>query len=61
MKVGFLGLGNMGAAIAANILKAGHDLVVWNRSPERCEPLVRNGAACGRRRRERPPRGGRSS
>jgi 3-hydroxyisobutyrate dehydrogenase-like beta-hydroxyacid dehydrogenase len=45
MKVGFLGLGQMGAAIAANILKAGHDLHVWNRSPEKAAPLVRNGAA----------------
>ena len=44
MKVGFLGLGNMGSAIAANVLKAGHDLAVWNRSPEKGEPLVRNGA-----------------
>ena len=44
MKVGFLGLGQMGAAIAANILKAGHDLRVWNRSPEKAEPLVSRGA-----------------
>jgi 3-hydroxyisobutyrate dehydrogenase-like beta-hydroxyacid dehydrogenase len=52
MKVGFLGLGQMGAGIAANILKAGHDLVVWNRSPEKAEPLVRNGAVMARTPRE---------
>lgn len=34
MKVAFLGLGGMGMAIAANIAKAGHELVVWNRSPK---------------------------
>ena len=44
MKIGFLGLGQMGAAIAANVLKAGHDLQVWNRTPEKAEPLVRQGA-----------------
>jgi 3-hydroxyisobutyrate dehydrogenase-like beta-hydroxyacid dehydrogenase len=52
MKVGFLGLGQMGAGIAANILTAGHDLVVWNRSPEKAEPLVRNGAVMARTPRE---------
>jgi 3-hydroxyisobutyrate dehydrogenase-like beta-hydroxyacid dehydrogenase len=52
MKVGFLGLGQMGAGIAANILRAGHDLVVWNRSPEKAEPLVRNGAVMARTPRE---------
>ena len=52
MKVGFLGLGQMGAGIAANILKAGHDLQVWNRSPEKAEPLVRNGARLARTPRE---------
>ena len=52
MKVGFLGLGQMGAAIAANILKAGHDLRVWNRSPEKAEPLVSRGARLARTPRE---------
>jgi 3-hydroxyisobutyrate dehydrogenase-like beta-hydroxyacid dehydrogenase len=52
MKVGFLGLGQMGAAIAANILKAGHDLQVWNRSPEKAEPLVGDGATLARTPRE---------
>ncbi|MHB8900213.1 MAG: NAD(P)-dependent oxidoreductase [Thermoguttaceae bacterium] len=41
---GFLGLGIMGSPMAANLLKAGHQLVVWNRSPEKCAPLVEKGA-----------------
>ncbi len=52
MKVGFLGLGRMGAAIAANILRARHDLTVWNRSPGKTEPLVSAGAAMARTPRE---------
>ena len=52
MKVGFLGLGRMGSGIAANILKAGHDLKVWNRSPEKAEPLVRSGAVLSHTPRE---------
>lgn len=44
MKIGFLGLGGMGAAMAANLIKAGHQVVVWNRSPGAAEPLVALGA-----------------
>jgi 3-hydroxyisobutyrate dehydrogenase-like beta-hydroxyacid dehydrogenase len=44
MKIGFIGLGKMGAAIAHNIVKAGHDVTVWNRSKEPVEELVRKGA-----------------
>lgn len=44
MKIGFLGLGNMGAAIAPNLIKAGHEVAVWNRSPEKAEALVAKGA-----------------
>ena len=44
MKIGFIGLGNMGRAIAANLLEAGHDLTVWNRTEDKAEPLVRAGA-----------------
>jgi 3-hydroxyisobutyrate dehydrogenase-like beta-hydroxyacid dehydrogenase len=44
MKVGFIGLGNMGSAIAGNILKAGHQLTVWNRSPAPVAELVGRGA-----------------
>ncbi|HEX7732479.1 MAG TPA: NAD(P)-binding domain-containing protein, partial [Rhodanobacter sp.] len=44
MKVGFLGLGAMGGAMAANLLKAGHEVTVWNRSPAAAQPLVALGA-----------------
>jgi 3-hydroxyisobutyrate dehydrogenase-like beta-hydroxyacid dehydrogenase len=43
-KVGFMGLGIMGTAMAANVLKAGYPLVVYNRSPEKAAPLARQGA-----------------
>jgi 3-hydroxyisobutyrate dehydrogenase-like beta-hydroxyacid dehydrogenase len=44
MDIGFIGLGEMGSAIVANLLKAGHRVRVWNRSPERARPLVEAGA-----------------
>src|SRR5215204_2589992 len=44
MKLGFVGLGAMGAPMATNLLGAGHELAVWNRSPERADPLVEAGA-----------------
>ncbi len=45
MKVGVIGLGNMGAGMAANLLKAGHDVTVYNRSPEKAAALVAEGAS----------------
>ena len=44
--IGFIGLGIMGGAMAANILRAGYDLTVWNRTPGRITPLAeaRDGA-----------------
>jgi 3-hydroxyisobutyrate dehydrogenase-like beta-hydroxyacid dehydrogenase len=44
MRIGFIGLGNMGAAIAANMVRARHDVAIWNRSPEKGRPLVDAGA-----------------
>jgi 3-hydroxyisobutyrate dehydrogenase-like beta-hydroxyacid dehydrogenase len=44
MKLGFLGLGQMGAGMAANLVKAGHEVTVYNRSPEKTEPLAAQGA-----------------
>ena len=44
IKIAFLGLGHMGKGMALNVLKAGHDLTVWNRSPEKTIPLVNAGA-----------------
>lgn len=44
MDIGFIGLGAMGSAIVANLLKAGHRVRVWNRSAERAAPLAEAGA-----------------
>jgi 3-hydroxyisobutyrate dehydrogenase-like beta-hydroxyacid dehydrogenase len=44
MKIGFIGLGQMGSAMAANLLKAGHDVTVFNRSPEKSRSLLDLGA-----------------
>jgi 3-hydroxyisobutyrate dehydrogenase-like beta-hydroxyacid dehydrogenase len=44
MKVGFLGLGNMGTPMALRLLAAGHELSVWNRSEGRTKPLIHEGA-----------------
>ena len=44
MKIGFIGLGQMGSAMAANLLKAGHDVTVYNRSRDKAEALVGEGA-----------------
>ena len=43
-KVAFLGLGEMGMRMATNLLKAGHRVIVYNRTPERALPLVQVGA-----------------
>lgn len=44
MKIGFVGLGSMGSAIAANLIRAGHQVRVWNRSPGPIGELVDLGA-----------------
>jgi 3-hydroxyisobutyrate dehydrogenase-like beta-hydroxyacid dehydrogenase len=43
-KIAFLGLGQMGTPMATRLLDAGHDLVVWNRTPDRATPLAERGA-----------------
>lgn len=43
-KIGFIGLGIMGTAMARNLVRAGFDVTVTNRSPERAQPLVELGA-----------------
>ena len=43
-KIAFLGLGAMGSRMAARLLEAGHDLSVFNRTPDRAAPLVERGA-----------------
>jgi 3-hydroxyisobutyrate dehydrogenase-like beta-hydroxyacid dehydrogenase len=44
MRIGFIGLGNMGAAIAANLVRARHDAAIWNRSAKKAQALVDAGA-----------------
>ena len=44
MKIGFVGLGNMGSPMAMNLLKAGHDLTVYNRTANRNQLLLDRGA-----------------
>jgi len=49
MRVGFIGLGHMGAGMAANLLASGHEVTVYNRTPGRAHALVARGAhAAGR-------------
>ena len=44
MQIGLIGLGQMGSGIAANILKAGHDLTIYNRTRAKAEALTSQGA-----------------
>jgi 3-hydroxyisobutyrate dehydrogenase-like beta-hydroxyacid dehydrogenase len=44
MKVGLIGLGNMGSGMAASLLKGGHDVTVYNRTPSKAQALVGQGA-----------------
>ncbi len=44
MKVGFIGLGQMGSAMAVNLVKAGHEVTVYNRSRDKAEALASEGA-----------------
>jgi len=43
-RVAVIGLGGMGSRIAQRLLEAGHELVVWNRTPEKAKPLADLGA-----------------
>lgn len=47
-KYGFLGLGIMGRAMANNLIGAGFDVTVWNRTEGKCQPLVDQGAHMGK-------------
>jgi len=42
--VGYIGMGIMGSAMAANLIKAGYQVTVWNRTGLRCDPLREAGA-----------------
>ena len=48
MEIGFIGLGNMGHGMAANLLKAGHHVTVYNRSPAKAQDLAQQGATTAR-------------
>ncbi|MDT5258729.1 MAG: hypothetical protein QOD10_3809 [Mycobacterium sp.] len=48
MEIGFIGLGNMGQGMAANLLKAGHRVTAYNRSPGKAEALAQQGAVAAR-------------
>jgi 3-hydroxyisobutyrate dehydrogenase-like beta-hydroxyacid dehydrogenase len=44
MKVAFIGLGNMGSHMARHVVRAGHDVKVWNRTPSKADSLKSEGA-----------------
>jgi 3-hydroxyisobutyrate dehydrogenase-like beta-hydroxyacid dehydrogenase len=58
LELGFVGLGNMGLPMAANLLASGHRLTVWNRTPARAEPLSGKGAVVAPRAADTVRRGG---
>uniref|UniRef100_A0A674AP78 Cytokine-like nuclear factor N-PAC n=1 Tax=Salmo trutta TaxID=8032 RepID=A0A674AP78_SALTR len=47
-RIGFLGLGLMGSGIVSNLLKMGHVVTVWNRTVEKCDLFIQEGARLGR-------------
>ncbi len=46
MRVGFIGLGSMGRGMAARLIEGGHDVYLWNRSPQSYEEFERLGGHC---------------
>ncbi len=48
MDIGFVGLGNMGRGMAVNLIRAGHRVTVYNRSPGKADTLVQQGATAAR-------------
>jgi 3-hydroxyisobutyrate dehydrogenase len=44
MRVAVLGLGAMGSRMAISLLKADHEVIVWNRTPAAAQALVEKGA-----------------
>ncbi len=44
MRVGWIGLGNMGIPMAGNLLSAGYEVTLWNRTPKKAESLIQRGA-----------------
>ena len=52
MDIAVIGLGDIGKAIAQNLVKAGHRVGVWNRTPQKAEALVAQGATLVKSARE---------
>ena len=50
MKIGFIGLGRMGGHVAVNLLKAGHQVTVWNRSQGPVAELAAKGAVAAKKK-----------
>lgn len=44
MQIGICGTGKMGSAIAERLMENGHQVLVWNRTRERAQPLLNQGA-----------------
>lgn len=44
MQIGFIGLGRMGSGMVENLLRAGHEVIVYNRTRAKAEPLAAQGA-----------------
>src|SRR6185295_4695261 len=42
-KIGWIGMGRMGSAMAERLLKAGYDVSIWNRTRSKAEPLAQKG------------------
>ncbi|NNG19200.1 NAD(P)-binding domain-containing protein [Naumannella sp. ID2617S] len=47
MRIGFIGLGRMGEPMASNLVRAGHDVIVWNRTIAAAQRLTALGADKG--------------
>jgi len=45
MRIGFIGIGAMGTPMARNLIDAGFDVTIWNRTGDKCQPLVSAGAS----------------
>jgi len=46
-KIGWVGLGNMGTPMSTNLVKAGHEVTVWNRTKSKADPVLAAGAKWG--------------
>ena len=46
-KIGFIGLGIMGQGMSRNLLKAGFELTIWNRTAGKMDAIVEAGARAG--------------